>query len=129
MCKGWTKYLSLHSFSKNDEKTPYYKYNHSADIGILACRTAIGECRPDSKKVGNLSKYKFSFDFTDDNKGNFIFGDELYNYNQLHLILHICFLRILHLNAKAKHHSGGFLCPDRCVVVQGFCKGHTVLSP
>ena len=35
----------------------------------------------DSKKVGNLSKYKFSFDFTDDNKGNFIFGDELYNYN------------------------------------------------
>ena len=36
----------------------------------------------DSKKVANLSKYKFSFEFTEDNNGNFIFGDELYNYNK-----------------------------------------------
>ena len=35
----------------------------------------------DSKRVANLSKYRFSFDFDDDNKGNFIFGDEMYNYN------------------------------------------------
>jgi len=35
----------------------------------------------DSKKVANLSKYKFSFEFNEDNKGNFIFGDEMYNYN------------------------------------------------
>ena len=36
----------------------------------------------DSKKVANLSKYLISFEFTDNNKGNFIFGDEMYNYNK-----------------------------------------------
>ena len=36
----------------------------------------------DSKKVANLSKYKFSFDFNEDNKGNFVFGDEMFNYNK-----------------------------------------------
>ena len=36
----------------------------------------------DIKKSANLSKYLMSFEFTDINKGNFIFGDEIYNYNK-----------------------------------------------
>ena len=35
-----------------------------------------------SKKIANLSKYIISFEFNDVNKGNFIFGDELFNYNE-----------------------------------------------
>ena len=34
----------------------------------------------DVKKVANLSKYIISFEFDENNKGNLIFGDELFNY-------------------------------------------------
>ena len=53
MGKRKIKYLSLHSFSENDEKIPYYNYNHPTGIGILACNALVGECRPDPKKAGN----------------------------------------------------------------------------
>ena len=36
----------------------------------------------DVKKAANLSKDLISFEFTENNKGNFIFGDELYNYDK-----------------------------------------------
>ena len=35
-----------------------------------------------AKNIGNLSNYKISFEFESSNKGNFIFGDELYNYKK-----------------------------------------------
>jgi len=35
-----------------------------------------------AKKIGNLTKYKISFEFESNNKGNFVFGDELYNYKK-----------------------------------------------
>ena len=37
---------------------------------------------PDTKTIGNLSKYIISFEFNDNYNGNLIFGDELYNYNK-----------------------------------------------
>ena len=36
----------------------------------------------DTKKIANLSKYLLSFEFTENNKGNIIYGNELYIYNK-----------------------------------------------
>ena len=36
----------------------------------------------DSYKIANLSKYLISFEFTEANKGNFIYGNEMYIYNK-----------------------------------------------
>ena len=36
----------------------------------------------DTKKIANLSKYLLSFEFTDANKGNLIYGNELFIYNK-----------------------------------------------
>ena len=61
--------------------------NYIVKIGMIlpSREIALKEKCPqffyDVKKAANLSKYILSFEFGENNKGNLIFGDEMYRYN------------------------------------------------
>ena len=63
--------------------------NYIAKLGMIlpsreiALKDNCPQFFHDVKKIANLSKYIVSFEFNEENnnKGNLVFGDELYNYN------------------------------------------------
>jgi hypothetical protein len=77
--------------TKNEEEINYEEikdgqYIPKIGLSLPPQDTQLKEKCPnffnDVKKAANLSKDLISFEFTENNKGNFIFGDELYNYDK-----------------------------------------------